>query len=580
MTTRAEATVSQYGDAIMRRAKDIELRRFALSSTVNFAKISGSNPWDFEANKPRFDEKTGFYPWCAYAERMAAYLDRPTKGFAKPIKPVFVARDHFKTTIAAEAMARRALMEPNKLFGVIADTDDKASLRLRTIAEIYKNDIFQRLFGHILYPDDGKSREFYTNRVIKLKRVRTGGQQTITAFGAGAGAAGYHFDGGMWCDDIVNEENYDSPELMEKLWEKFQQLVQYVCSPGCPVWVTGTRYSPHDMYRYVLSKDGPLYKNIVPGSILVGCWETTDTGVKKPLNFLKFCLKPEDQEKTVRHKGVAFTPIRESLEEKKESTEPKSVWYAQMENNPQDAEGQAFTEGDFKHLIPVTSDKLEEWLRESSNVMEHILKKEMRGDDPKLDRLPLIWAVLGDIAYTRKGRSDFTVGLVVAQDAWDHWYLAAGWRRRTGHRDLRTYFQWIYQKRAEFAVKRPLGIETHAKESTILAAEMIAAEEGVAVPHFHKLKDNAYKNKERRVTAALEGMASGKKIHVCADFPRDIMEKLDLEAQQLLLSGGHDDTIDGLANGRQVFPVRKRPKKPMDMASWRDRLAPNIRRFL
>ena len=109
---------------------------------------------------------------------------------------------------------------------------------------------------------------------------------------------------------------------------------------------------------------------------------------------------------------------------------------------------------------------------------------------------------------------------------------------------------------------------------------MIAAEMGVPVPHFHRLKDNSYKNKERRVTAALEGMASGKKIHVCEDFPRDIMEKLDLEAQQLLLAGGHDDTVDTLANGRQVFPVRKRPKKPMDMAAWRDRLAPNIRRFL
>lgn len=580
MTPTAETIVATHAEEILRRAENIELRRFALSSTINFAKVSGSNPWDFKTGKPRQDQKTGFYPWCPYAERMATYLDKPTRGMPKPIKPLFVARDHLKTSIAAEAMARVALMNPNKLYGVIADTDDKASLRLRTIGEIYKQDVFQRIFPQILYTNDGKARDYYTNKFIRLKRTRTGGQQTLHALGAGASSAGYHFDGGMWCDDIVNEENYDSPDLMEKLWDKLQQLIQYVCSPGCPVWITGTRYSPYDTYRYVLAKDGPLYRNIVPGSILVGCWEVNGKGDRKPLNFLKFCIKQEDQEKPVRYKGVRFTPIRESLDEKKESTEPKSVWFAQMENNPQDSENQAFTEGDFKHRIPATSDKLEEWLGNQANVMEHILRKTVRGDEPKLDRLPLTWAILGDIAYTRKGRSDYSVLLVVAQDAWDHWYLAAGWRRRTGHRDLRGYFKWAFQMRAKFNVKRRLGIETHAKESTILAAEMVAAEEGVPIPQFHRLKDNSYKNKDRRITSALEGMASGKKIHVCADFPRDIMEKIDLEAQQLLLAGGHDDSIDALANGRQVFPVRKRPKKPMDMAPWRNQLSANIRRFL
>ena len=90
--------------------KKRKLREWVLASTLNFSRFVGVNPYDFGHAKVKFDEETGFYPWCPYAERAAAYFDKPGANaegmaIAKPKYPVFVGRDHFKTTIAECALA-------------------------------------------------------------------------------------------------------------------------------------------------------------------------------------------------------------------------------------------------------------------------------------------------------------------------------------------------------------------------------------------------------------------------------------------------------------------------------------------
>ena len=556
----------------------IEKRNHALSSTINFSKFSGTNPWDFEANKPRYDPETGFYPWCPYAERTANYLDTHPRSLVKPIKIVFIARDHLKTTIIADHMARAALISPNRSFAVIADTDPKASLRLKSIADVYKSEWCQEIFADRLQPNDGKARYHYTSEFINMVRARETGQPSIIAKGAQAGMAGYHFNGCVWFDDVVNEENATNPETQEKLWIKMQQIIKFMCSPECTVIISGTRYNLFDAYHYFLDKDGPLYGSIAPGKVEIGCTDEDEVGKKRSLFYFRFCQEPEEKEEAVYHKGIKFTPVRESLVEKKATTFPKSEWYAQMENNPIASENQTFKEEHFKHILPVDAHALSGWLAQTESVRNHILQlaagAELK-DTSLLDRGALEVAILGDPAYGGKTNKDYSVLLVVAQDVHDHWYLMNGFR--TQQCDTRSYFTKAFRWRDEYGA-RYFAIETHAKESTETVAEMVAGELGVVPPLFFDLKDNSHIKKEVRIKT-LEPVVSGMKLHVCQDFPRDVLDALATEAA-VWDKGPHDDLIDALANGRQVFYPRRSIEATGEMYSWRNRCSPNIGRFL
>ena len=76
-----------------------KMREWALASTVNFSRLVGVNPYNFRKQEIKYDPDTGFYPWCPYAEKAAAYFEKPgvsTDGhaIAKPKYIVFIARDH------------------------------------------------------------------------------------------------------------------------------------------------------------------------------------------------------------------------------------------------------------------------------------------------------------------------------------------------------------------------------------------------------------------------------------------------------------------------------------------------------
>jgi len=557
--------IAHSGAAILREGERLRMRKFALSSTTNFAKVTGYNPWNFKTDQPRHDPETGFYPWCPYAEKLAKYMDDKVAGIAKPVKPGFVARNHIKTTIVEQHIARRALLKPNRNFLIVCDNDVKAEQRLARIASCYKKPEIQELFRDELYPNDGKARYFYTGSNIYMKRLNSS-DATIAALGIGSSFAGWHAtdEGAIWMDDLVNEKNYRNPEIMETLWQNIQQIIQYVASPGCEIIITGTRYTFFDSYKYILDEDSPIAKSIVPGAITMGCTDTDDLSPEaKPLFFLRFCLNPEDADKPVVYKGVTFDPVRESLIEKRDSTHPKSEFYAQMMNKPVSSENQVFSEKAFDHWLPCNGTELREWLQKDEAIYT-LLKLKPDEEIPKTEaqyRSPLYVGMLGDIAYADKSHSDYSVWMAVAFDNFGHLYILDGERTRYGLKGLKDYLRKIFSKYIVYGADR-LGVEVHAKESTLLLAQEAAIEVGAPFtmaskdgnPGWNPLKDNSYQKKTQRIATALESLLAARKLHICKNVPRELIEALAQEAIQFP-AGRRDDTIDTLSNARQIFPV-------------------------
>lgn len=175
-------------DALIREDKRLKLRDFALSNTVNFAKVTGNNPWDFEKEEPVYDPNTGFYPWCDYDEQFARYLDKKPQGIAKPIKIGFIARDHKKTNDVEHTLARRGAINANKNIFIICDSDRKAQQRLNRIAGIFKSEAMQWLFPEKFHPDDARARFHYPSEKIYL-RERYNDEPTFIAMGVNSSFA-------------------------------------------------------------------------------------------------------------------------------------------------------------------------------------------------------------------------------------------------------------------------------------------------------------------------------------------------------------------------------------------------------
>jgi len=562
-------------DALDRRDEE---RKSVLENTINFSRWIGANPWDFKKNKPFYDPEVGFYPWCPYAEDVAKYLDKPSVGIARPIKPVFVARDHIKTTIAEITLARKALVNPNKSFLILCDSDRKAEARLSRIGAIMKQKKVQETFPDKVQPASGASlRENYTNKIIKMKR--RGDDPTFKAFGIKSSTTGEHFNGVVWMDDLVNEDNYQNPEIQKQLWLRMQQVIQNVASPGCDIWISGTRYTMADAYSNVIDEDSALKNNIVPGMIMLGCEKKLPSGRKKSIFYFRFCSYPGEKSKPVMHEGVEFHPIRECLEEKKAATHPVSEYYAQMDNNPISSENATFKQRDFEHTIPVTAAAIQNFIDDPEQVSAGLGISSQNSE--LLDRGTLDIAVLGDPAHGGHTRNDFSVLMCVAQDMHDHWYMLDGWRGRTGDTDsLRKYFTKALMWRDKYNVTLPFAIETHAKTTNVVM-EMVATELGL---HFNpdvdlfKLKDNAHVKKEIRIHSLAPVVCAGK-LHFCENFPSQLRKDLITEAEQYP-NGRTDDILDTLANGRQVFRPRRIKKKNVNIGGWREKAPSRIRRFL
>ena len=114
-------------------------------------------------------------------------------------------------------------------------------------SHLEENDRLKKLYPEIFYDDPRKESPKWTDEMIKVIRLGKYKENTIETFGIDKQPTSRHYDI-ILLDDVVNESNVTSNEIIQKVKDKFALLTSLLVEPNNPMYVIGTRYHYNDLY--------------------------------------------------------------------------------------------------------------------------------------------------------------------------------------------------------------------------------------------------------------------------------------------------------------------------------------------
>ena len=166
------------------------------------------------------------------------------------------AREHFKSTIITVAETiQYTLRNPDHSTGIFSAKRELAKAFLSSIKTIFETDKFlQALFPDVIWKDCEKEAPRWSlDEGIILKRATTRPDATVAAWGLIEGMpTGRHYERRIY-DDITTKDLADSPEMMEKVKDKYDSS-QNLGKDGGHHRVIGTFYHHNDPLVYVRGK--------------------------------------------------------------------------------------------------------------------------------------------------------------------------------------------------------------------------------------------------------------------------------------------------------------------------------------
>lgn len=166
-------------------------------------------------------------------------------------------RGHFKTTSITVEIIQTILNNPNVRILLMQGTIDNTKEWLGEIKAHFTGDApnsrLSELFPEFCTVENNRragTSERWTTPARTRKELR---QATLTVSSPKKVKAGQHFDVGFF-DDLVNDQNYLSPQLMEKVAKQYR-LMRPLIEPGGYHYVTGTRYTFGDLYEQLIKKN-------------------------------------------------------------------------------------------------------------------------------------------------------------------------------------------------------------------------------------------------------------------------------------------------------------------------------------
>ena len=188
------------------------------------------------------------------------------------------ARYHYKSSIGTTAgIIQEILVDPEITVAIMSCTNDVARPFLAQIQqELETNDTLKTIYDSVLWQEPRKQAPLWSrDKGIIVKRKGNPKEATIEAFGLIDGMrTGRHF-GLLVYDDLVTEKLITSPEMIQKVTERWELSDNLGQSRGTRKWHFGTRYSFGDTYgiildrgtlkerRYAATDDGTLKGNPV-----------------------------------------------------------------------------------------------------------------------------------------------------------------------------------------------------------------------------------------------------------------------------------------------------------------------------
>jgi len=312
-------------------------------------------------------------------------------------------RGCFKTSAVMVEMIQLILNYPNIRIIILSGSTNLAKEILEGVKSAFETptEKFLQLYPEYCGRNLGNQSKFTvpnrTRKFIKGSTVWISTAKTVKA--------GSHCDI-AFVDDLVNDQNYQSPEALEKCWQQYCDIGPLI-DPGGYIVVTGTRYSFGDTYQRIIEAMEREKKDLgdtVWMSSVRTCWREVD-GVKT-------VLFPAFKTKDGRTKGYTVRFLES------EKSEKGDEWFAcQYGNNPIAAGTQTFTDDLLdKHTLfhfekPMMESQIEILAKEVKSLMANGKTFEQAIEvataKPGTGVIPLGgWCfVIGDLSYVGDQRS-------------------------------------------------------------------------------------------------------------------------------------------------------------------------------
>lgn len=165
-------------------------------------------------------------------------------------------RGHFKSTAVVVLAVQAILCNPDIRILLMQGTIKVTKGLLKEIASHFDGSHSRSQLNLYFREFCGtkKELELTSDRFTTKARTRRQLQQaTCTVASPKSIKTGQHYDLGFF-DDLVNDGNYRNPLLLGKVEEDFN-MARPLVDPGCPRFVSGTRYAFGDLYENIIRRN-------------------------------------------------------------------------------------------------------------------------------------------------------------------------------------------------------------------------------------------------------------------------------------------------------------------------------------
>lgn len=275
-----------------------------------------------------------------------------------------------------------ASMYPDLRIGLISNTATQALDFSRAIRfTLESNDRHREIFGDCVSPSKWRDMEWLH------RESRWHGSKDVTLYATGCGGPiiSKRFDL-ILCDDILDEENTNTPEAREKVENWFLQTLLPCLTPDGVVVIIGTRWAEEDLYEKLMT-------SIPKGG------KGWDSKVVSALT--------EDEEGGLTSFWPEHWPVRKLLEMREELGTP--LFMCAMQNDIRGLlSGDVFQKRYFQYFDQLPDDK-------SFTVHMGV-----------------------DLASSEKERADYTARVTTARDQEGNYYVLSYYRdkREAGHAEF------------------------------------------------------------------------------------------------------------------------------------------------
>ena len=420
---------------------------------------------------------------------------------------LFMPPRHGKSTLASVAFPAWHLgRHPNHEFISCSYSGSLAMSFSRKVRQLLREPVYKNVFE--------KSRLDKDSQSIESWQTTQGGG--YVAAGVGGGITGKGANVLVIDDPVKNREDAESDNNRAATWDWYTSTAYTRLSPGGGILVILTRWHDDDLA-------GRLLKQAEDGA---DQWEV-----------IRYPAIAEIDE-NFRKQGESLHPERynvDALEQIRKAIGPRD-WSALYQQNPVSDEGDYFSRDMIRYY-----------------------------EYDEIDTAELNYYCAWDLAIGQRDRNDYSVGIVVGIDEYDHLYVVDVVRGKYDG------FELVEQILDLYETWRPgiVGIERgHIEMALGPFLQKRTRERGLSEAYFKDLKVGR-RDKEARARAIQGRMQQG-----MVYFPKDAVWTGTMVAELLRFPNGtHDDQVDALAwIGLMMTEFATFYERPEHVPSWRDKL--------